>query len=93
MQLITPSYELLNDNSVVKRSQEIPDDFLSHLADTRLASNGHAGDMHQFASIPTVVIDHWMRQGFDVFNESAANIMARLRSEDLSAFITTNKNL
>lgn len=92
-QLIMPQHAMLDDFNTIKRVQEIPDDFLQSCSDNRLASNGNKmGDLHQFASIPTAVVDHWSRQGFDVFKEPMKAILKRLRDEDLTAFITTDKH-
>lgn len=51
------------------------------------------GDMERCASIPTAVVEKWMREGFDVFTAPAREIIARLRRENLEAFITTNKRI
>lgn len=95
-QLITPKYTFLGDTDVeaVQRTQEITSDFLQQCHDNRVASNqGSMGELHQFASIPCALVEHWMRQGFDIYQESAAAIMKRLRDEDLQAFITTDKRI
>lgn len=96
--LITPKYDLEFDTddtfTAIKRTQEITPEFLQECHDNRVASNNvPMGEFHQFASIPVVVVEHWLRQGFDINNESMASIMKRLRSEDLSAFITTDKRI
>lgn len=80
---------------VIKKTQTITDDFLTSTADARLASSGPAGNFHRFASIPTVVVEKWAREGFDIlkYNYTAKEIMDRLRSEDLGAFLTTTKRL
>lgn len=91
-ELIMPRHAMLDDFSTIKREQHIPDSFLQECHDNRVASNhGSMGEMHQFASIPTAVVDHWMRQGFDVYKEDVKSILKRLRDEDLSAFITTDR--
>lgn len=94
--LITPKYELLGTEEVeaVRRTQEITPEFLQECHDNRVASNQQPmGEFHQFASIPCALVEHWMRQGFNIYNESAKAIVARLRSEDLSAFLTSDKRL
>lgn len=99
MKLIDPTYEFLDGNSpsqqlVIKHTQEITPEFLSTLSEARLdSSHRPMGEMHRFASVPTSVVEKWKRDGFDVMKESAKAIILKLKSEDLGAFITTNKVL
>lgn len=82
----------VGDGFLLKSTQEITDDFLTNLRDIRAESHRPAGDeLHLAASIPTIVVDRWLREGFDVFREPVSASLARLRKEDLGAFITTNK--
>lgn len=77
---------------IVKRSQEIPDSFLNDLKDRKYeASSRPTGNWHRVASIPTVVVEKWRREGFDIHNASAREIVRKLSAEDLGAFITTTK--
>jgi hypothetical protein len=95
-QLINPKYNILDVDGgpVIKRTQEITAEFLDECAENRLASVGRPmGEFHQFASIPTAVVEKWLREGFDIYNEPAKAIVARLRKEDLGAFITTQRSL
>ena len=96
MKLIDPLIEFLDGDSktplVIKQTQEIPDDFLTKLKEARIESTSRPmGDFHRFASIPTAVVEKWRREGFDVMKEPAKAIILKLKSEDLGAFITTNK--
>src|SRR5574337_472326 len=96
MKLIDPYVEFLDGDSntqlVIKHTQEIPDAFLTQLKEARIESDRRPmGDFHRFASIPTAVVEKWKREGFDVMKESAKSIIRKLQSEDLGAFITTNK--
>lgn len=96
MKLIDPYVEFLDGNSdtplIIKHTQEIPEDFLTRLKEARLESSSRPmGDFHRFASIPTAVVEKWKREGFDVMKESAKKIIQKLQTEDLGAFITTNK--
>lgn len=77
----------------VVASQEIPDWHMQSLADAREDSNRPSREYHRVASIPAVLVDTWLRQGFDVYRESARAIVARLQREDLNAFVTTNKRI
>lgn len=96
--LIIPSVDFLDDPDnefVIQHSQEITDDFLARNKAARDASSAKAGDYHQVASIPTVVVEKWMREGFNIFDENvkASEIVARLKAENLDAFLTTNKRI
>jgi hypothetical protein len=76
----------------IKRTQEIPDSFLADLRRARSdASSAPAGEMHRVASIPVALVEHWTREGFDVYREPAKAIIARLQRENLDAFITSDK--
>lgn len=84
----------VSDGFLIKSTQEITDQFLSDISEHRAASHRPAGDeLHLAAVIPTIVVDRWLREGFDVFREPVAASLARLRKEDLGAFIATDKKL
>ena len=53
------------------------------------------GDFERIASIPTVVVEKWMREGFNIWdkNVKASEIVARLNKENLQAFLTTTKRI
>lgn len=99
-ELIDPIITLKEDDTdaplVVKREQQIPQSFLDRLKVERDASsNQRMGDYHRVASIPTVVVEKWMREGFNIWdkNVKAADIVARLKKENLDAFLTTTKRI
>jgi hypothetical protein len=81
------------DGLFVKKDQYISDEFLTANADSRFESKAPSKDYHRFASIPVVVVEQWLKQGFDVYKESPKAIVKRLRSENLEAFLTSNKSL
>ena len=98
--LIDPTITLKEDDTdaplVVKREQQIPQSFLDRLKVERdESSNRPMGDYHRVASIPTVVVEKWMREGFNIWdkNVTAAQIVARLKDESLDAFLTTTKRI
>jgi hypothetical protein len=84
-----------DEDIVVEHSQVITDEFLDQTKALRDASSAPAGDYHKLASIPTSVVEKWMREGFNIFDENitAAEIVKRLSAEDLGAFITTTKRV
>jgi len=53
------------------------------------------GDFHRVASIPTVVVEKWMREGFNIWdkNVKASEIVSRLKAEHLDGFLTTTKRI
>ena len=77
---------------IIEHSQEIPDSFLDSLKAQRFESqNAPMGDFHRVASIPAVVYEKWLRDGYDAQKEPIAKTLAKLRHESLEYFITTNK--
>lgn len=81
---------------VIKNEQHIPQSFLDRLkSDRDDSSNRKMGDYERLASIPVVVVEKWMREGFNIYdkNVKASEIVARLKSESLEAFLTTTKRI
>jgi hypothetical protein len=78
------------DGLFIARHQVIPQDFLDDLADERNAKTStRALTLHRVASVPTAVIELWMRQGRDPMNATPHEIVSWLERDDLHAFITT----
>jgi hypothetical protein len=85
-----------DDRAVIQRTQDIDDRFLSNLASERVeSSNAPMGDFHHVCSIPTVVIEKWMAEGFNIFdqNVTAQDIIKRLQSQDMTGLMATTKRL
>lgn len=79
-----------------KRTQEIPKSFLDSLKQQRDDSlNYKEGDYMRVASIPTVIVEKWMKEGFNIFdqNVNGKDIVKRLKAEGLDAFLTTEKSI
>lgn len=81
------------DGLTIQTYQAIPQSFTDNLKQERFEnSQGRVkGEYHRVASIPVVVVDKWMREGFDFYHASAKEIIARLKLENLDAFITSDK--
>jgi len=77
----------------IRKDQEITSDFLDGLKEDRLSSKARANEFHKVASIPVVVVEKWLREGFDIYREDLKAIMKKLRDEDLTAFIATEKKV
>lgn len=86
-----PSFGENADGLFVKTEQVITDEFLNSLHSERMAKAAvRHGEMNRVASVPTHVIELWLRQGVDVWNLTAREVVQRLERENLHAFITTN---
>ena len=77
----------------IRKDQFISSDFLDGLKEDRLASKARSREFHKVASIPVVVVEKWLREGFDIYHEDLKAIMKKLRDEDLTAFIATDKKV
>jgi hypothetical protein len=90
------SLHLDGDTAIFKRTQDIGNHFLSDLATKRLdTAHERMGDFHHVASIPTVVVEKWMAEGFNIFdnNVSGVEIIKRLQSEDMTGLLATSKRI
>lgn len=93
---INTKYDEDADGVFKKHTQNISQSFLDNLAEQRHASKDkREGEFMRVASIPTVVVEKWMREGFNIMSgeHSAAEIVKKLKSENLEAFLTTEKNV
>lgn len=91
---VNTSLDLLDGKLLVGHRQEIDATFLDRLADQRLASASvREGDFMKVASIPAAIVDSWAARGFNIFdpNVAAADVLTRLRAEDMGALLATNK--
>lgn len=88
------SFDENSEGLVIERYQEIPQSFLDRLKTERANSSSvREGENMRVASIPVAVVEQWMRQGFDFYNATAAQIVAKLKNENLDYFITTEKKI
>jgi hypothetical protein len=81
------------DGLVIQRFQEIPHSFIDKLKEERFQNTqGRVkNEMHRAASIPVAVVEKWQREGYDVFKEPIKKTLAKLKNENLDAFITSDK--
>ena len=91
---------VLGTQLVIKRTQDIPDDYISQLkADKIDTLHAPMGDFHRVASIPLTVVQKWDREGFNLEAVLAdgvnglRKVIDRLNAEALDAFITTRKQI
>lgn len=84
------------DQLTIRKDQEITDEFLDDLKDRRFnSSHVREKEFMHVASIPTAVVEKWMREGFDILSgkHTAREIVQRLKAENLDAFLATNKRV
>lgn len=79
---------------ILRREQSISQAFIDELKDFRQETSGRAlGNHHKVASIPTIFVEKFKRDGFDVFREKPRDVLKYLRAKGLDAFITTDRSL
>ena len=81
------------DGLIVRKQQLISSNLLNEAHEARADDTGHYGEFREVASIPTLVVEIWKQQGFDIHEHSAHEIVKRLHQQDLQAFITTTKSV
>jgi hypothetical protein len=82
------------DGTAIIRAQEIPQEFLDDLKDKRInADHRREGEFMLAASIPVIIHEEWLREGYDMTREPVQRTLARLRAKGLDAFIATNKRI
>ena len=93
---INTEYDEDFDGVFRRHSQDISQTFLDSLKEQRDNSkNQREGEYMRVASIPTIIVEKWMREGFNIMSgeHSAAEIVKRLKAENLEAFMTTEKSV
>jgi|TARA_B110000238_G_scaffold171918_1_gene190096 hypothetical protein len=79
---------------VRKHTQTISQAFLDDLKDARNNSKSKpTGEFHRIASIPTVIAEKWLREGFDLWEATGEQIVRKLKTEDMGAFMATDKRI
>ena len=80
-----------------KHNQHIPDSFMQDLSDMRHNSATQREDeFMKVASIPTVIVEKWLREGFDIMgdrNITPADVVRKLKAEGLDDFLATGKRV
>ena len=93
---VKTEFEADSGGLVLKKSQEIPQSLLDSIKAKRDDSTNHKeGEFMHVASIPAVIAEKWMREGFNVLdpNVNGKEIVRRLKAENLDGFLTTNKSI
>lgn len=93
--LISFDEDRSTNDLLIKRSQEIPTDWLHEMAKMKVDSaNARTGDLYHVASIPVAVVDDLLiRYGFDVMTAPVRETLRMLNKYALDHFILTSKRI
>jgi hypothetical protein len=91
MQLIdaVETYHDTDKGLVIESTQHLGRDFWNDLHQSKLDFKPKLDGYTLGAEVPQAVADSWLRQGFDIFTAPLSEIIARLRAENLDAFIVS----
>lgn len=81
------------DELAVAYEQEITSEFLQQLQDSFVGQRDATGNFLGVASIPTAIVDRWLREGFNVYEEPIQASVARLKAECMERFLLTSKRI
>lgn len=83
------------DGLIVATSQDIPASWATWLGQKRADAweLRNASEHVHVASIPVVFVHKWLREGFNVYHEPVKVIEAKLRRENLTGFLATEKRV
>lgn len=78
----------------IKRKQEVPQWFIDQLRDMKFQnSKRREGEFMLVASVPVVIHEQWLREGYDMTREPYRDTLKRLRALNLDDFIATDKRV
>ena len=92
--LVDPDWVLRGpeDDLYMEHSMDITDDFMDRVKDTRFEmGKTREGEYMEVCEVPAMVVEKWLKEGFDVMKEPAKAIIRRLSAENLGNFISTSK--
>ena len=91
MKLLMPHEDLIlgegDDPDVVTTSQELGDDFFENLEQAKEDFAFRLNGLTPVASIPEALANKWLREGFDLWDAPANEIIRKLRIDGYDAFI------
>ncbi len=76
-------------NGVITSSQHLSPDFWDSLAQAKEDFAFRLNGLTPVASIPEGLVNKWLREGFDVWNAPAQEIIKKLRIDGYDAFIVS----
>lgn len=95
-QLLDTSRSVLSNDEghTIERVQQIPQEFLDNLRAKRdVSKERREREFMHCASIPVVVVEKWLAEGYNVYLEPVGKSMAKLKAENLEYFLTTAKQV
>ncbi len=91
---VNTNYLQSGDDVFRKHTQNISQSFLDDLKDSRNASKDqNEGEFMKVASIPVIVVEQWMREGFNIYEATGQEIVKRLKDQNLDGFMATEKSI
>jgi hypothetical protein len=91
---INRSVQSNEDGHIIERVQQIPQEFLDGLKAKRdVSKERREREFMHCASIPVVVVEKWLAEGYNVYTEPVSKSMARLKNENLDYFLATAKQV
>ena len=91
---VNTNYLQTGDDVYRKHTQNISQAFLDDLKESRNSSKDkNEGEFMKVASIPVIVVEKWMREGFNIYEASGQEIVNRLKKENLDYFMATEKRI
>lgn len=83
-----------DQNMTLQTAQHISKSFLDSIRAQKDDSMGYKeGEYMSVARVPAAVHEQWLREGFDMMVEPAHAIVARLKQQNLDAFLTSKKQV
>ncbi len=85
----TENLKFTEDGLLVTNEQYLGKDFWESLQQSQDDFHFRLNGLTPVATIPEAVVDHWFREGFDIFSSdvTSQDILNRLRRTDMSKFI------
>lgn len=93
---VVPQWDANADGLFIRKDQHLSDEFLTRLKEEKnTSSEVRESEFMRVASIPVIVVEKWMREGFNILDGSKTpkEIIKRLKAENLEDFITTEKSI
>jgi len=83
-----------SDGVFIKKTQDIPNWHMNELKEQRNESTKkREGEFMKVASIPTIVAEQWMKQGYNIYEMTGKEIVKKLNEDNLQDFFTTDKRI
>lgn len=85
---------LHSEGLLATHQEHIPQAYIDELADYRNRQSAQrCRNYHRVASIPSIFVAQFAKEGFDVYKETPSAVISYLKRKGLEAFITTDKSV